>query len=363
MIVYVYAADTTGCGHYRMIRPAEALRAQGHDVRIVLPNQREDPQNQINITFDPASGRIVQSHFPPDADVIVLQRVSRGQLSTAIPAMRAKGIAVVVDMDDDLTKIDPANPAFWAMRSDHGNPHHNARNAMQACLAATLVTVSTPALLPIYAPHGRGMVLENRIPAAYLNIPHDVSNTRVGWAGSTHSHPLDLHELGPAIQRLAREGIGYYGVGPADGLKAALGLVEDPPVSGSVDIGDWGTAVAQLGIGLVPLADTLFNTAKSHLKGLELSACGVPWVASPRAEYVKLQKRLGVGLLAKDPKDWYRHIKRLATNNQLRVEQSEAGRAAAKDWTIEGNAHLWMEAWTKAFATQRGSTRRPLIAV
>jgi hypothetical protein len=301
--------------------------------------------------------------FPRDADVIVMQRVSRQQLSVAIPMMRAKGVAVVVDMDDDLTKIDPSNPAFWAMHSDYGNRHHNSRNAHQACLAATLVTVSTPALLSVYAPHGRGVVLENRIPESYLDVPHDVSNTSVGWAGWTGSHPMDLNEVGPSIQRLAREGIHYYGVGPPHGLKEALGLPDDPPVSGSVEIEDWAAAVATLGVGLVPLADTRFNAAKSHLKGLEMSACGVPWVASPRAEYVKLQKRLGVGLLAKDPKDWYRHIKRLATDDTLRAEQSQAGREAAKDWTIEGNAHLWMEAWEQAYLTQRGSTRRPLLPV
>ena len=266
--------------------------------------------------------------------------------------IRSKGVAVVVDMDDDLTKIDPNNPAFYAMRSDSGDLRHNWRNAHQACLDATLVTVSTPALLPVYAPHGRGVVLDNCVPASYLQVPHTDSAT-MGWPGSTHSHPFDVQEVGPAVARLLREGHTYRGVGPPDGLRQALGLEADPEVTGSVELNQWPTALAQLGIGLAPLADTAFNQAKSRLKIVELSSVGVPWVASPRAEYIRFQQRTGVGLLAARPKDWFRQLKRLITDPVLRADQSAAGRAAMAGETIEGNAWRWLDAWTSALRAQR----------
>jgi hypothetical protein len=358
MIVYVYPADDFGCGHYRLIWPAQALRAQGHDVRIVPPAARTG----IGGDIDSQTGALVNVRIPPDADVIVMQRVSLAHLSAAVPMIRARGVAVVVDMDDDLTKIDPSNPAFWAMKADSGDRRHTWRNAHQACLDATLVTVSTPALLPIYAPHGRGVVLENRIPAAYLDIPHEDSAT-IGWPGSTHSHPLDLHEVGPSVARLLREGHTYRGVGPADGLKAALRLEEEPEVTGSVDLDQWPAELAKIGVGLAPLADTKFNAAKSHLKPLELSACGVPWLASPRVEYRRLQRALGVGLLAERPKDWHRQLKRLVTDSPLRVEQSQAGRVAAAGWTIDGNAWRWAEVWADALARQRPKIERSMVRV
>lgn len=345
--MYVFPADEAGCGAYRMAWPAQALRAQGHDVRVVPPKARHG----IGGDIDSRTGTLVDVRIPPDADVIVMQRVSLAHLASAIPMIRAKGVAVVVDMDDDLTKIDPNNPAFWAMRADTGDRRHTWRNAHRACLDATLVTVSTPALLPVYAPHGRGVVIENRIPARYLQVPH-TDSAAVGWAGSTHSHPFDLHEVGPAVARLVRDGHTYRGVGPEVGLRDALGLDTDPQVTGSVDLDQWADAVATMGIAMVPLADTGFNAAKSWLKGLEASACGVPWVASPRAEYVRLQKALGVGFLARKPKDWYRMLKRLATDDALRLEQSQAGRAAAAEWTIEGNAWRWLEAWDHARRAQ-----------
>jgi len=358
VIVYVFPADPYGCGSYRLMWPAQALRAQGHDVRVVPPSTR----NGIGGDIDTRTGQLVNVRIPPDADVIVMQRVSLAHLSAGIKMIRAKGVAVVVDMDDDLTKIDPNNPAFWAMKADTGDPRHNWRNAHRACLDATLVTVSTPALLPVYAPHGRGVVVQNCVPASYLDIPHDDSAV-IGWPGSTHSHPFDLQEVGPAVARLQREGHRYRGVGPADGLRAALGLDTDPDVTGSVELAEWPAALAGLGIGLAPLADTAFNAAKSRLKIVELSSCGVPWVASPRAEYVRFHDRTGVGLLADRPKDWYRQIKRLATDPVLRADQSAAGRAAMAAETIEGNAWRWLEAWETACAAERSKRPGPLARV
>src|SRR5690606_28606720 len=40
MKIYVYPADEYGCGYYRLIWPAQALQAQGHDIQIVMPKQR-----------------------------------------------------------------------------------------------------------------------------------------------------------------------------------------------------------------------------------------------------------------------------------------------------------------------------------
>lgn len=348
MIVYVYPADVYGCGSYRMIWPAMALRAQGHTVRLVMPHAREG----IGGEMDSRTGELVDVHAPPDADVVVLQRVSMSNMAKAVAMMRAKGIAVVIDMDDDLTKIDPNNPAFAAMHTKRGDVRHSWRNAHKACLDATLVTVSTPELLRVYAPHGRGVVIENRIPASYLDVAHSDS-AAIGWPGSTHSHPFDLQVVGPAVARLAREGVEYLGIGPAEGLRQALGLEEDPPVTGSVDLDQWPHALAALGVGMAPLADTGFNAAKSWLKPLEMMACGVPWVASPRAEYARLAKLTQCGVLARTPKDWYRQLRRLVSDSSLRRDMSEAGRAAASEMTIEGNAWRWMQAWSDALSAQR----------
>jgi glycosyltransferase involved in cell wall biosynthesis len=339
---------------YRLIWPSMALIEQGHDVRIRLPGARDG----IGADIDGRTGKVARARVPEDADLVVMQRVSLAHLADAITSIRQQGVAVVVDMDDDLTKIDMANPAFWALRTDQGDRRHTYRNAHQACLNATLVTVSTPALLGVYAPHGRGLVVENCVPKSYLDVPR-VDSAAIGWAGSVHSHPADLQVVGPAVARLIREGATYAGIGPPDGLAWALGLApDDVNVSGTVDMATWPSALASVGVGMAPLADTGFNAAKSWLKPLEMSACGVPWVASPRVEYARWargHRGRPVGALARKPTEWYRELRRLVNDESLRREQSEAGRALAADWTIEGNAWRWAQAWAQAVEMQRTS--------
>jgi hypothetical protein len=319
-----------------------------------MPDDREGFGGDIQ--EDPVTNtyRLLEVRTPPDADVIVMQRLTYTYLAQAIPMMRARGIAVVVDMDDDLSCIHPDNVAFSVMHPRMGDPRHSWHHAAKACQEATLVTVTSPALLKTYAGHGRGVILPNCVPASYLQVPHHDSDV-IGWGGSTHSHPDDLQVTGTAIARLLREtGARFRAVGNGLGIRSALQLDDEPEATGHLDLEAWPAALATIGVGIAPLADTRFNTAKSYLKPLEMSAVGVPWVASPRAEYRALHESTGLGLLAAKPQQWYSRLKRLRDNPGLRQEMSEHGRAVVRErHTIEGQAWRWWEAWESALRTQR----------
>lgn len=328
-----------------MIWIAQALQAQGHDVTIVWPSERAGIGGAIY-----PDGTTAEVHAP-EADVIVLQRITYRPIATAIPLLRAKGIAVVVDMDDDLSAIHPKHAAFLKYQPGSGGMHSWA-NAELGCRSATLVTTSSDALQKVYAPHGRGVVLRNCIPASYLHIPR-VDSDVIGWAGSVHSHPDDLPQVGSAIRKLVSQGHRFKIVGPPYGVTKALDLESMPEVTGNVPLDQWPHAVATLGIGIAPLEDSRFNQAKSSLKPLEMSAVGVPWVASPRAEYRRFHQEAGTGFLAAKPQQWFQHLRRLATDTSLREEMSQAGRAAAAQHTIEGNAWRWLDAWEYAYRLER----------
>jgi glycosyltransferase involved in cell wall biosynthesis len=107
---------------------------------------------------------------------------------------------------------------------------------------------------------------------------------------------------------------------------------------------------------MVPLSPSPFNTSKSRLKGIEMMAAGVAWVASPRAEYRRLRRESGCGYLAETPKDWYNRLNQLLKDEPLRKEQVEMGREYMKDQTYEANAWRWAEAWERAYKVQRGVT-------
>lgn len=349
MKVYVYPADLAGCGYYRLIWPAKALQKMGHDVKLVHPQNR-----RLGGRKD-ANGNLIGIDIPSDADVIVFQRVASRMIIDGIKIMRQNGVAVVIDIDDDMNAIHQHNPA-WAMlhpRSTGATEEYNWENARKSCEAATLVTVSSDALLSRYAPHGRGMILRNCIPEILTRIPHIETPGVIGWGASLHSHPDDPQVVGTAMMKIAREGYKFKLVGPPRGVREAFKLDEEPLSTGPVSMSNYPHEITKLSVGIAPLNDTRFNRAKSWLKMLEYAALGVPCIGSPREEYRRIHA-LGVGVLANNPREWYRHAKRILSDDSLRGEMSDAGRAAVAQLTIEGNAWRWAEAWARAFEIERG---------
>lgn len=367
--VLVMAADSFACGHLRLIWPALAVKEQdtSFDVTIVPAG---DPSGFTVYADENGRARDVSV---PDCDLIVLQRPTFPQVASAIPVLRSKGIAVIVDIDDDLSHIHPDNPAFAAMHPNPGSlldprlvdhmrrtrgleprqGKHSWSAVKEACVAATMTTVSTPALAERYG-RGNARVLYNYIPEAALNAPRQDSAV-IGWAGSTHSHPGDLKAMGSSIAQLVRGGAEFMVVGDGTGADRDLGLPMVPQ-TGPVEFRLWPSAVAQIGVGVAPLLDTRFNIAKSWLKPLELSAAGVPWVASPRAEYRRLHA-LGCGALAEKPREWVRELRRLTQDDVYRSEKSDEARAVAAKMTIQQHAWRWAETWADAVAVERGRLR------
>lgn len=358
MRVVVYPADRFGCGHHRLIWPAEELARQGHDVVVVPAKERH-----LRLQIDNQTGHVASVELPEGTDVVVLQRVTHRYLAEVVPIIRSQGVAVVVDVDDDLAAIHPSNPAWTDLhpkRSDilklaeSPRPHmHSWHNLAEACKHATLVTTTTPALARRYAVHGRGVVVPNYLAEHYYKIPR-VDDDLIGWPASLHSHPNDPEVVGNAIQRLVNEGATFRVVSNSPGVGSLFGLLNDGRlelITRQIELMDWPHEIAKLGIGIAPLADTRFNAAKSWLKPLELCAVGVPWVASNRVEYRRLHK-LGCGILVDKPKEWYATLRNLRRDRGRRVELSEAGRTVAHQLRLTTNAWRWWEAWDEAHKIQ-----------
>lgn len=235
----------------------------------------------------------------------------------------------------------------WKALHPRTSPRRNWLHLRRACELADLVVASTPALAAHYGRHGRAVVVENCIPEHYLGItgtPHD--GVFVGWSGSIMTHPDDLQATGGGVGRaVARTGARFAVIGTGRGVQRALGLPEPPLACGWVPIEQYPTALAQLNLGVVPLELTPFNEAKSWLKGLELSAVGVPFVASPTGPYRALVER-GAGLLAERPREWEGLVKRLVGDTDWRLDLAGRAREVAAGLTIEANCGRWWDAWT-----------------
>jgi glycosyltransferase involved in cell wall biosynthesis len=352
--VAAYPADVFACGHYRVVWPSEVVAMGGETVTVVPPKGA----TAIVTKENRETGEVVDAFPPEDIDVIVLQRPARSRIAQAVPFLRAHGVAVVVDVDDDLPRIHPDNPAYRGMHPKH-SPDYHWDNVAYACEHATLVTVSTPALVPRYGPHGRVRVVRNYVPKKFLGYGRDPGLASVGWAGSLHSHPRDLYPAAYALHKLWKEGVELSFVGPKDGLHKELNVPSGAiRATGNLSFGDWTPAVAErIGVGVAPLATSAFNAAKSWLKPLEYAAAGVPCVVSGTPEYRLLAESTGAAVVQRRG-DWYAELKALLNDDARRKDASEAAREAASAFTIEGHAHEWAEAWEAALQSEKGSQCR-----
>lgn len=361
MKVAVYPADKWGCGSHRLIWPAQELQRRGYDVTIVTGQDRH-----VEMVIDNRTDEVAEVKLPDDVDVVVFQRVTHRYLTQAIKVIRATGRTVVVDIDDDLSTIHPSNPAW-----EHLHPRANERrigknkymhswaNLGAACRDASLVVTTTAALATKYG-HGHAAVIPNYLAEHYYDVEHE-DNDVIGWPASLTSHPNDPAVVGSAIARLVDEGNRFAVTSVATGVGAAFGLPSDDVVErvdGIISLHDWPTELAKIGVGIAPLADTKFNAAKSWLKPLELAAVGVPWVGSPRADYARLHK-LGCGVLVDRPKDWYRVLRRLLTDEPRRAELSAAGRSVAGTLRLRDHVDEWWDAWSAAFDRDQVVHRQP----
>jgi hypothetical protein len=333
---------------YRLVFPATVLAAQGMDV---VEGQRENIQAVWRRTPD---GPRVAWAEPLDCDVAVFQRVCRRDIVDCIPSWQRKGTAVVMDVDDLLSAVDPSNPAFAAYHPSSAaeNWHHLER----ACRMADMVTVSTPALAERYGRHGRVRVLRNCVPEWYLSVVAETAAGAppvLGWAGKVDVHASDLAVVGTAVaQALRQTGATFRAVGDPATL-TALGV--DGEVVPFMPFENYPVQVARLDVGMAPLADTAFNRGKSFLKPLEMAALGVPFVASPLPEYARLAE-LGAGDLASRPRQWLAALRHLLTDAEYRAERAGRGREVAAGLTYEGHADEWAAAWAEALRMRRETT-------
>jgi hypothetical protein len=334
MKVRIYPSDKGGCGHYRMIWPGMALKAQGHDIVVA----RKMPP----VIKNPKTERI-EGVMPIDADVIVFQRPCKQTIVDALRLYQKNGIKVVIDMDDDLTCIHPKNPAFAAYQMNG----MNWKFANESCDMADLVTVTTPALANRYGGHGRVAILPNCVPEAYLEAKADRDPlVTVGWAGYTGTHPEDLQVTHGAVnQALAKQAARFLALGEAKALDN-LGIRNRYPHTWQegVPINEYPAAVAQFDIGIVPLAPTPFNEAKSWLKGLEYAAVGVIPVVSPTPDNQRMVEA-GAALSASTPREWMDQVRSLIVDDGKREDLAAAAKEFASGQTMEANAFRWMEAW------------------
>jgi hypothetical protein len=355
MRVLLTAADDSS-GHYRVRLPVSALRDDNSIDAQVVPEKIGLP-----LIVNRVTGEFVDIEL--DCDVLVLQRPMFELMPQVIDCVQAKGIAVVIELDDDFHTAHPNNRAFH-LNHPTLSPRSNWKHLGECIKRADLVTVSTDQLARRYGSHGRVVVLRNYVDPEILDIKrrHRRADT-IGWAGTVVNHPLDLRATRGGVGMALREN-SHWRFLCAGGASNSAEIMRQLEIDSTRFMAtEWRRlelhrlVVSLFDVGIAPLADTVFNAAKSWLKGLEYAAMGIPFVASDLPEYELLQARYGLGLLASArARDWRRSCQSLM-NDPSAGQLGEHYRAIVADYlTIDRHVHRWTEAWEQAVENRKSRT-------
>lgn len=350
MKVAVLPSGSPACRHYRLEQPARCVNAlKTGDCEVTVLG--ELAIDGVRTTEGRAYVRDVA--VPGGADVVVLQNPTRHVYLQVTEHLQRQGVAVVVDVDDHYSAIHLRNRAWRGVQPQH-SPLDNWQWLERTCAAADMVTAPTRQLAEMYGAPGRRAVLPNYIGRDVLDIRPARRRTsgepaRVGWTGTLQTHPGDLEVTGRGVAQAVRDaGAAVRVVGDGAGVRKALG------VAAGVDLRDTGwvafdgflSKIAEtIDVGIVPLADTAFNRAKSWLKVLELSALGIPTVASPTP--ANLEAALAQS--ADSPREWRARLGGLLAEPERATELGAYARQrVAGEMVAEDHAPLWVDAWRAA---------------
>ena len=283
-----------------------------------------------------------------DCDAIVFQRWMHKDGPTQARRAQACGQVIVNDVDDHFWALPRTNIAHKTT-DPKNNPEFNRDHYRQMLKVSDAVTCSTKSIADVVSRQGvKTHICRNAVDIERWPI-HDTSNLQVGWTGGIpwrgNDLPILRGVLGPFLEKY---GLGFYHGGESEDpnypkAPEQLGLNRDRvPYSSCpiVPIGQYPQIWNPITLCIVPLERCEFNNAKSWLKALEASACGIPYIASDLPEQRLLVEDGGSGRLARKPWQWMDHLEDL-TDPAVRAREGAANRAHAEEWDIRRKWTQW----------------------
>lgn len=344
-------SEIGGAGWIRMEMIRRILNERGHTCVIGRGVITWDGLIRVQ---DRDTGRVPEQ--PPD--IIMMQRLMGKEVIPSMKAAQSCGIKIIQDVDDAHYAIPTDNAAFWGSHPKN-NPDANRAIYHEVLKKSDHLVVSTPTLEQAY--RGRSgrptTLIRNTLDFRYWPEPdfdkiHRVDVPTYGWVGATPWRVRDLKLLGGILGPFAiRNGvkvhhsgsiIGGYQFNELTHLGPDVQYTQQPMAV----MKDYPALFDPLQVSLVPLTLSEFNDAKSYLKGaLESVACGLPYIASPTAEYRYAHEAYGVGRLALKPKEWLKHLGALL-DPEVRIEEAKRQYDALKTY---GDAQTAATAYEQMF--------------
>lgn len=315
-ILLVTGSKIMGGEYHRLIVPHSKI--EGHEVSQIISIDHV-PESQLS-----------------DFDLIIASRsISRiGNEENLWKILKRIGIPVIIDTDDHYQLSDShVLKKEWKL-------NHRAESLITNFKNADAVMVTTPYLKYVVSQFNKNVeVFPNTID---FEQPQFIPNpdieamkselVNIGWSGSV-THLEDLQLIEGEILSLNKSQYKDYKFMLAGFYEGDLTWHQYEKIFTSnyilgdlnygrinaADVYSYAQAYNLMDIGLIPLRDTEFNRAKSELKMLEMGAFGLPVIVSDVESYQWLSKH-GKNCLVAGKKDWYKSMRRLIENPELRKD-------------------------------------------
>lgn len=313
---------------YRGYIPARELARRGHDVFYEAGTR--PPKDLARLK---------------GCDAVLFHRHYTPEFRRLASLLRDEGVGILWDNDDRLSGFGRDHPAYrrlGALRGVANDAHIRAMIRL-----ADVVTTTTEPLAAAYAAAGAPSVrvVENYLPPEFVSVArpsHD--GVVVGWVAAIE-HRSDREQLGidAVLDRVlaAHPDVRVQSIGVKLGLPASRYTHIEV-----VDFARLTAALAELDIGLAPIAETDFNLARSNVKLKEYAAAGVVWAASARGPYVGHGEQEG-GVLVDDG-DWEDALGRLIVDARRRRKLAKRAVRWAKGQVIGRHVQRWEAAFEEA---------------
>jgi len=293
---------------------------------------KNDGQNTLlSFSVNQVDIAIFQRHFKIDA------------CSDVFYSLLINDIPIIFDIDDNLLNLPLSHPdkVIFDDLEEH---------TLLLLSIADVVTVSTPELKKLYAPFCKRVeIIPNHVDPKLWDRSCRWSfgeKVIMGYAGSA-THHKDLEMIEDVLINLMDEypdkvETHFWGF-CSDRLRKHPSVVVKSTFT--VDYNTYAKECQKgdLDIALAPLVDNVFNRGKSAIKWYEYSIGSVPGVYSRIPSYENLVDQGENGFLCEgDTAEWYRCLKELIENKELRQKMGDRCRSRViEKHSLDNAATSW----------------------
>jgi len=310
--------------------PIVTLRSRGHEVQLDWDADKRLPGGLTRF------------------DVVHVYRLNTPEVRRALSQLRERGVGIVWD-DDDFAGLP-------TLRGDAIRSQSFRADMTKVLKVAHVATTPSAVLAEHFREWGgqRVRVVENFLPGTYAPpvgaAPRNGADAiTIGWIAAVE-HVYDLEQLG--ITDTLKQLMAAHPQVRVESVGVNLRLApERYEHLYRLQYADLAERVATWDIGIAPLADIVFNRAKSNVKLKEYAAAGVAWLASPIGPYEGFGEQQGGRLVADD--GWYEALERLVAREKDRRKLVKRGRRWAATQTVAANLDAWEGAISEAAALAR----------